>query len=185
MLVSCAMALAAANVWAKRAAPSDVPSVVSGNVRYEAPHFTTTCTPNQNGGCVVAYDNTTNAQLWALQVYCTKYDPNLEEDVQDVFITSLVLDDSNQLQVTNEASKHFTIDPITQKVTGDHTGCSEKSSGGCSYVRERPDTPTLVLLGTLGLVGLLGARRLRATGRRLERASEHVRGRASQVPNQP
>lgn len=151
-----------AATWAKRVPPADVPPVVSGNVRYEVPHFMTPCTPNQNGGCVVGYDNASNAQLWALQVYCTKYNPNLEQDVQDVFITSLTLDANNQLQVTNEAGKHFTIEPTTQKVTGDATGCSEKSSSGCSYTGDRSETPMLLLLSALGIVGLAGVRRLRA-----------------------
>jgi hypothetical protein len=137
--------------------PADVPPVISGNVRYEAPPFTTPCGPKQNGGCVVAYDNTTNAQLWAVEIYCTKYDSSLEQDVQDVFITDLVLDTNSQLQVTNEAGKHFTIDPTTQKVTGDARGCSEKSSSSCSYAG-RWNTLPAWLLAIVGLVGLVGGR---------------------------
>jgi hypothetical protein len=159
-LVACAIILGATAAWAKRVAPADVPPVVSGNVRYEAPAFATPCDPKQNGGCVVAYDNTTGAQLWAVEVYCTRYDANTEQDAQDVFITALLLDANNQLQVTNEAGKHFTIDPSTQKVTGDATGCGESSSG-CSYAGGRSATPVLMLFGALGLVGLVGARRLR------------------------
>jgi hypothetical protein len=162
MLVACAMIGGAAAAWAKRMPPADVPPVVSGNVRYEAPQATNPCGANQAGGCVVAYDNTSKAQLWAVQVYCTKYDSNLEQDVQDVFITSLVLDNNNQLQVTNEAGKHFTIDPTTQKVTGDARGCSKGSSSGCSYAGEHSEMSALMLFAMFGLLGIVGAVRLRA-----------------------
>lgn len=161
-LVWTAVVLAGPSAWAKRVAPAPVPPVVSGNVRYEAPHSTNPCDPDQVGGCVVAYDNTSNAQLWAVQVYCTKYDSNLEADVQWVFINSLTLSSSGQLQVANEAGKHFTIDPQTQKVSGDATACGEKSSSGCSYAPARSKVPTYVLFAVMGLVGLLGVRRLRA-----------------------
>jgi hypothetical protein len=61
-----AAALAAPNIGAKRTVPVDVPPVVIGDVRYEAPHFNNPC--NQNGGCVVAYDNASNAMLWFVEV---------------------------------------------------------------------------------------------------------------------
>lgn len=160
MLAFCATVLAGVEVWAKPGPVPDVPPVISGNVRYEAPHFMTPCDSKQNGGCVVAYDNTSNTQLWAVKVYCTKYDVDLEQDVQDVLITSLTLSTSNQLQVTNQAGKRFTIDPTTQKVTGDATGCG--SSSGCSYTPGRSEMPMALVLSGIGLAALLGVRRLRA-----------------------
>ena len=133
---------------AKRAAPADVPPVVYDGARYEAPHFSNPC--GQNGGCVVAYDDATGAQLWALRVYCTQYDPNLETDVQDVFITSLAVE-NGQLNVTNEKGLHFAIDLHTQDVSGDARGCQEAAAAGCTY------SPTLSSLSTNSLSGVFSA----------------------------
>lgn len=163
-LALVATAGAGTDAWAKPGAPADVPPVVSGNVRYEVPHFVTPCTPEQNGGCVVAYDNSSNAQLWAVQIYCTKYDSDLEQDVQDVFITSLTLDGNGQLQVSNERGKHFTIDPATQKVSGDARGCGGGASG-CGYATTRTGAPCLAFLVVIGLVGLVVSRGKKANPR--------------------
>lgn len=152
ILLTCAIGLSTSLVAAKRGAPPEVPPVTSGNTRFEAPLEPNPCDPEQTGGCVVAYDNATGAQQWAVQVYCTKIDPNLERDVQDVFISSLALDANNQLQVSNEAGKHFTIDPVTQKVTGDARGCG--SSGGCSFAPGSGSRGLVALLLGLGLLGL-------------------------------
>jgi outer membrane protein assembly factor BamB len=153
------VALTSANAVAKRLPPADVPPVTSGNVRYEAPHSANPC--NQNGGCVVAYDDTTNAVLWSVKVYCTHYDTSLETDVQDVFITSLAVA-NGQVLVTDEKGRHFAIDPATQQVTGDARGCDGVTSGGCSYLalRSRPTAGWLVgALGALGFAGILLGRR--------------------------
>lgn len=108
-----------AGASAKRRAPADVVPVTSENVRYEAPHFNNPCA--SNGGCVVAYDNTSNAVLWSLRVYCTHADPNEESDVQDVFIKSLDIE-AGQLRVTNEKNQSFLVSPTTHAVTGDARG---------------------------------------------------------------
>ena len=114
----------------KRSPPVEVPPVISEGVRYEAPHFNNPC--GQNGGCVVAYDDASGALLWWAEVYCTQYDTQLETDVQDVFITSLAIDNGN-LNVTNEKGLHFAIDLRTQAVSGDARGCSDSAAGGCSF----------------------------------------------------
>jgi hypothetical protein len=123
--------LAPSLALAKRSPPAEVPPVVDGNFCYEVPHggFGDPPTPcGQIGGCVVAYDNTTGALLWSVKVYSISYDPDLEEDVQWVFITCLSLK-NGQLLVTNERGSHFAIDPATQQVTGDPRGCDTTSSG--------------------------------------------------------
>lgn len=147
------MVLASTVAMAKRQAPAEVPPVTNGNVRYEAPHFTNPC--DQNGGCVVAYDNATNAVVWSIRVYCTHYDTSLETDVQDVFITSLAVE-NGQILVTNEKGRHFTIDPATQQVTGDARGCDGGTSGGCSYLAARPMPTAGWLVGALGVLGFVG-----------------------------
>lgn len=115
-----------APAFARRAPPQPVAPVVYQGVRYEAPTFAQ-C--GQNGGCVVAYDDAGGARLWLLRVYCTHYDTSKETDVQDIFITSLVVE-GGQLVVTNEKGQHFSIDPSTRSVTGDDRGCG--GSEGCT-----------------------------------------------------
>ncbi len=151
--------LAAPNVWAKRAPPVDVAPIVTGGIRYEAPHFSNPC--NQNGGCVVAYDNTSNAMLWFVQVYCTHYDPNLEQDVQDVFITALSVD-SGTLLVTNERGQHFAIDPVSRQVTGGPSGCTGASGSACALAK-MGHVPTrgglLMVISAAGLAAILARSR--------------------------
>ena len=57
----------------------------------------------------------TNKLLWKLRVYKVEYDPNLEGDVQDVFITSLKIVDGN-LEILNEAGDKFIVDLTKHKV---------------------------------------------------------------------
>jgi hypothetical protein len=165
--------LAASPAAAKRLPPADVAPVVAGDVRYEAPHFGNPC--NQNGGCVVAYDNASNAQLWFVQVYCTHYDANLEQDVQDVFITSLAVQNGRVL-VSNEHGAHFAVDPATLQVTGDATGCDASRGSGCAVVPIRPGSAgplvsaalCLALLVWRGRRGTRGHRRQGHPGHHLE-----------------
>ena len=162
-LAAAVVALLASPALAKRAAPAEVAPVVDGNVRYEAPHsaFENPC--GQNGGCVVAYDNATNAVMWSVKVYCTHYDPDLEEDVQDVFITSLAVE-NGQVLVTDEKSRHFSINPFTQEVTGDARGCEGGLGGGCGLLLSRV-SPSAIWsvtgLAGLGLAAILLRRRRR------------------------
>lgn len=69
----------------------------------------------QNGGYVVAYEDSTDRPLWCLQVYKTKYDEELETDIQDVFITSLQIHD-DKLIVKAEQSRSHVIDIYTRQV---------------------------------------------------------------------
>ncbi len=93
---------------AKRAEPKPVPPVTAASVTYSAPH--------DQMGFIVATDATTKKELWRLHVYTVTIDKNLERDVQDVFITTLVLD-KGLLTVTNERGERFSVDPATRKVT--------------------------------------------------------------------
>lgn len=149
-------------VWAKRPPPADVAPVSYEGLRYEAPHFNNPC--GQNGGCVVAFDEKTGTQVWSLKVYCTKYDSDLERDVQDVFITSLVID-SGRLVVANEKALQFSIDLASRAVTGDArgcddgTGCTTCGQAGCSYSGSAVSGFSIGhlagFLGGLAIVGLL------------------------------
>jgi len=102
-------AMIASDAWAKRAGPKTVAPVVHDGVKYAA--------PNSNGreGRVEARSEKTGEKLWDVVVYTVKIDPNLEEDVQWVFITGLAIR-NNTLLVTNEKNEQFTLDLKTRKI---------------------------------------------------------------------
>jgi hypothetical protein len=146
-MVFVGLALAATPALAKRTPPADVAAIVLDGKRYEAPHFNNPC--EQNGGCVVARDDASGSPLWAVKVYCTRYDSSLEADVQDVFITTMTETDG-RLTVTNEKGLHFSIDLAGHTVTGDSRGCS--SGGGCSYGAGRGRVPGGLIAAGVGVV---------------------------------
>ena len=104
---------------AKRVGPKDVPAVIVGNTRIEAPHWGKDRGLEQNGGYIVAYDVKTSAELWTIKVYDVVYKPGMETDVQDVFIVSMTKDpaDENKLRITNENGKEYVVDISTKTVT--------------------------------------------------------------------
>lgn len=151
-VVAGMVVLVAGLAWARRAAPAEVPPVTDGVLRYEVPHQLNPC--HQRGGCVVASDAVTGQQKWVVQVYCTAYQPFLEQDVQDVFITSLTLT-NGVLSVVDEKGRQFQVSTTTRAVTGDETGCI---AHGCS------SAPAGWWLGLPALVWL-ARRRVRASQR--------------------
>lgn len=70
---------------------------------------------HQNGGMLVVFDCATGRQLWQTCVFKTDYDPALEQDVQDVFITGLRLD-GESLVVDDEAGRAWRVDLSTRQV---------------------------------------------------------------------
>ncbi len=111
------IALFSTTVMAKRAAPEEVPPVKTEQAVFSAPHFPEG-ERKQNGGEVQARDPRTNALLWQVQVYTTKYDEGLEKDVQDVFIKTLSLDKiHNLLILSDEKSRVFVLNLTNKKVT--------------------------------------------------------------------
>ena len=88
---------------AKRAAPLRVEPVIQRGIRYTA--------PNTDGrrGYVEAHEVSNNKKLWELTVFRNQIDPNLEEDVQWVFIKSLRLQDG-ALIVTTERGRAYSVD---------------------------------------------------------------------------
>jgi hypothetical protein len=111
------MTLLSANVMAKRAGPSEVPQIETEKAVFSAPHFPEG-DRKQNGGVVEARDPKTKKLLWLVQIYKTKYNEALEQDVQDVFIKSLTLDKvHNLLIMSDENSRVFVLNLSTKKVT--------------------------------------------------------------------
>jgi hypothetical protein len=102
----------------KRSEPGHIEPISRGNVRYEAPPWGKSRGLGQNGGHVVAIDQATGRQLWVAQLYDIGYDPNMEEDKQDVFLSSLTLDASgSSLLAEDEHGRHYALDLFSRQVT--------------------------------------------------------------------
>jgi hypothetical protein len=99
----------------KRAGPSKVASVVVDDVEFAAIPWGKARGLGQNGGYLAARDPETGKEIWTLKVYDVPYDPALEGDVQDVFITALAKSASgHELVVTDERGRRYIVDPKTR-----------------------------------------------------------------------
>ncbi len=109
LLAFCAVLLGGiAPVFAKRSAPADVAPIVIKGVEYSAPHDAM--------GFVVVKGISSGKELWRVRIYEVRVNPELERDVQDVFITALVAKDDTLL-ITNERGEKYALDLKTRKVT--------------------------------------------------------------------
>ncbi|MEK9685667.1 MAG: hypothetical protein VW226_14075, partial [Rhodospirillaceae bacterium] len=77
---------------AKRRAPAEVLPVKMGNFEYSAPHRNRT---HKQMGFIEARELKSGGLIWSRQIYTVKYDPDLEDDVQDVFIKSITVQGNN------------------------------------------------------------------------------------------
>jgi hypothetical protein len=102
--------LLAALTSAKRAAPTKIEPVIHDDVRYVA--------PNDDGrrAYIEAWDVQTNKKLWDLTVFKNRIDPQLEEDVQWIFINAVSLHDAT-LIVASERGNTYEIDLKTKAIT--------------------------------------------------------------------
>src|SRR3954462_11641460 len=98
----------AAPIDAKRSPPKTVEPVTVSGVTYSAPSWPV--------GVVIATDASSSRELWRQRIYAIRHDRTLEQDVQDVFITSLKRR-GNVLLITNERGELFVLDLATRKVT--------------------------------------------------------------------
>ncbi|HEX3693883.1 MAG TPA: hypothetical protein VH374_00730 [Polyangia bacterium] len=101
---------------AKRVGPEDVPSVTLGRTRFEVIHWGRERGLGQSGGYIAAFDAATNKERWTLKVYDLAYDPDLEEDVQDVFIEGLAPRGEDKLAVLDERGRRYIVDPRQRSV---------------------------------------------------------------------
>ncbi len=113
--IAAALALTHSSAFAKRSGPKEVAPVAAKGVIYKVPHFGFFHGKSQNGGFVQAWDAKTEKVLWDRMVYRIIYDPRMEKDVQDVFITKILIV-GNNLLVTNEASEEFEMDILSGRV---------------------------------------------------------------------
>jgi hypothetical protein len=107
IVTAVALILVACTALAKRSPPPQVKPVTLGEVKYSVSY--STGAPRPAGGYVEASDAKTGKKLWELQIYAVQYKPNLERDVQDVFISSLAAKDG-KLIVENERRARFEVD---------------------------------------------------------------------------
>lgn len=108
------------SAMAKRNTPEKVSAIQTSEAVFSVPHFAKGDCP-QNGGFIEAHHPKTKQLLWRIRVYKTDYNPALEKDVQDVFITSLSFDKvHNLLIMADEKSRVFVLNLTTKKVTQIH-----------------------------------------------------------------
>ncbi len=160
-----ALSLGSVPAYAKRAPPKDVPPVTDRGVKYSGDYRRIAGGANQNDQYIEARDLQTGKLLWELRLYEVKYDPNLEGDAQDLFLSSMKLIDGN-LEVVNEAGDRFVIDLSKRQII---TGAkrvyhrpAESPPGGPVGVHPPPDGPAtfLTVLAVVLLVGIAIARSL-------------------------
>jgi hypothetical protein len=101
----------AGKAQAERNPPKPVSPLVHEGVKYVAP------LDNPREGRIEARDEKTGKKLWDVVVFTVEIKPNMEEDVQWVFVTTLAVRD-NKLLVTDEKNRQYTVDLKTKKVEG-------------------------------------------------------------------
>jgi hypothetical protein len=109
LLVFALIIALSTDAFAKRMPPKEVKPVVHDGVKYIANH------DNGREGIVVAQDEKSGKKLWEAVIYKVKIDPNLEEDVQWVFISGMEIT-GDKLIVANEKRDLYSLDLKTQKV---------------------------------------------------------------------
>jgi hypothetical protein len=101
---------------------SDAPepgAVFVGGLRIEALPWGKARGLGQNGGYIAAYDAGDGRELWLLKVYDVRYDRDIEEDKQDVFIETMVLDAAGKLYLTDERGRGYRVDIGRRAVLAD------------------------------------------------------------------
>ena len=107
----------AAEKAGKRVAPPNVAPVTVGAVRIEALPWGRARGFGQNGGYVAAIDLATGKEVWTLKIYDVAYDPRLEEDVQDVFISAIRRLGDDRVEITDEDDRRYLLNVGTRTVT--------------------------------------------------------------------
>lgn len=102
---------------AKRMAPAPVAPLHIGALRIEAVPWARDAGFDQTGGVIAAFDAPSGERRWLLQVYRTHYDPALESDVQDIFITRLRRAGSGRIVVEDERRRRWLVDLNSRAVT--------------------------------------------------------------------
>lgn len=107
-VLGCIVFLFVISSLAKRVQPKPVAPVVYAGIKYAA---------GGNGvdEYVVASDASSGKPLWMVRVAHNEHDPDMEQDVQDVYITDLKVA-KRTLRVRDEKSRCYSLDLITKRV---------------------------------------------------------------------
>lgn len=101
----------------KRVGPPVVAPLVVDDLRVEAVHWGKERGFQQNGGYISVINEATGKELWTLKVYATKYNEQMESDVQDVFIESLSKGIAKgTIDVIDEKNRRYVVDLKTRTV---------------------------------------------------------------------
>jgi hypothetical protein len=97
------------SAWCKRGGAPIVGPVIYEGIKYIA--------PNDDGfrGYIQAWDMKTKKKIWELTIFTNSIQPELEKDVQWVFIQELKLERSNMI-ITDERDRHFLLDLKTIQI---------------------------------------------------------------------
>lgn len=99
----------------------DVPGAVTllhQGVRYEAVHWGRSRGLGQNGGYLQAVDPATGSVLWVHRIYAIAYEPDMEQDMQDRFITRLAISErGDALLIGDERGARYVLDLRTHQVS--------------------------------------------------------------------
>jgi hypothetical protein len=96
------------NIGSSRAPPKKVEPLTIDNIEYTAPWGKI--------GFIEARDVETGKLLWDLKVYNLEIDPQIEQDVQEIYITSIIWN-QGQLEVTTEVGTTYVVNPIIKEVS--------------------------------------------------------------------
>ena len=114
VIVLCVIGLLSGEAFAKRAPPAEAAPVRHGDVEFRVRHHTG---GGYLPGFVEAWDTSKNQQIWLRQIYVIRRNPDLEQDVQDVFVTGLkLIADRNALEISNERGGLFELNLETLEV---------------------------------------------------------------------
>ena len=101
----------------KRREPADVEPVRHGGLRYEAPVVGDPFGFGQDGGVVIARDDSTDELVWSQRVYAVTHGSDIEDDKQDVFIKALSLtDDGCALLVVDERGERYRLGLVDRSI---------------------------------------------------------------------
>ncbi len=103
--------------FAKRRGPRSIPPVYFKGKKIVVRHWARSSRYNQNGGVIEIRQGRLNKLVRTVLVYKIHYKPNLERDVQDVFIKSMkLLRHPQVLLVVNEKGRKYIVNLRTYEV---------------------------------------------------------------------
>lgn len=93
----------------KRVGPENIASLEFNNYVVKVVHWGKERGLKQNGGYISIHDIKSGDEIKLIEVYQVEYLPDLEEDIQDVFIESLTIKGS-MLLIKDERNRSFMVD---------------------------------------------------------------------------